>query len=177
MPRLQTIDPSTDAGPGADLLNGPLKDKQINIFKGLAINPPVLEAFLQFMQGVRGGGTLSQKEHEVVNIAASQSAGCEYCLAAHTQIAKGHGLSEDAALDVRRGSVDDPRLQALVDFTRAVVDTGGDVSDDQLQAFRDAGFEDRDVVAVIGEIAVARFTNVFNHVHRTEIDFPVPATV
>ena len=33
MPRLTNIDPSTDTGPGADLLNGPLKEKQINISK------------------------------------------------------------------------------------------------------------------------------------------------
>ena len=38
MPRLQTVDPNTDTGPGADILNGALKEKQINIFKGLAAN-------------------------------------------------------------------------------------------------------------------------------------------
>ena len=32
MPRLTSIDPATDTGAGADLLNGPLKEKQINIF-------------------------------------------------------------------------------------------------------------------------------------------------
>ena len=46
MPRLKTIDPATDTGAGADLLNGPLKDMQVNIFKGLATHPVLLEAFL-----------------------------------------------------------------------------------------------------------------------------------
>ena len=32
MPRLDTIDPTTDTGAGADILNGPLKEKQINIY-------------------------------------------------------------------------------------------------------------------------------------------------
>ena len=46
MTRLDAVDPSTDTGPGADLLNGPLKEMQINIFKGLASHPDVLQAFL-----------------------------------------------------------------------------------------------------------------------------------
>jgi uncharacterized peroxidase-related enzyme len=176
MPRLNTVDPAHDHGPGAGLLNGPLKSKQINIFKGLATNAGVLEAFLGFKKGILTGA-ITPAEHEVVTLVASQRNGCEYCLAAHTQVARRLGIDEDQALRIRQGQGADPKQQALIDFTAAIIDTNGYVSDAQLDAFRQAGYGDEAVIEVIAELAVSYFTNFFNHVHETEIDFPVAQPV
>jgi uncharacterized peroxidase-related enzyme len=176
MPRLKAIDPATDSGPGADFLNGPLKAKQINIFKGIAANAGVLEAFVGFAGGVKAG-SLTPAEHEVIALITARVNGCEYCTAAHTAVGATVGIDEEHALKIRQGTSDDPRTQALIDFTRAVLETKGFVSDEQLDAFRGSGFDDAAVIEVIGGIAVNTFTNLFNHVHETEIDFPVPATV
>ena len=176
MPRLTTIDPTTDTGPGADMLNGPLKGMQINIFKGMAASPGVLKAFLGFSGGIRAGA-LTDAEHEVIALTTAQMRNCHYCLAAHTQLAIGAGVDEEQSLAIRQGSSDDPRHQALIDFTIATLDSDGFVDDDQLEAFRAAGFGDEAVIEVIGQIAVMTFTNLYNHVHETEVDFPVPAAV
>lgn len=176
MPRLKQIDPKTDTGEGADILNGPLKDKQINIFKGIAVNPGVLKAFLEFSQKVKAGA-LTPAEHEVVALVCGQLRNCEYCSSAHTQIAQAAGLNEDQVLAIRRGESSDKKHQALIDFTRAVLETDGFVTDEQLEAFRKAGYDDAAVVEAIAAITVNTFTNLFNHVHETEIDFPVAATV
>ena len=176
MPRLHQVDPTRDSGPGAEILNGPLKQKQINIFKGLATNAGVLKAFLGFAQGVKTGA-LTDADHEVVALVVSQLRRCDYCLAAHTQIAKGAGIPEDDALKIRQGTIDDPKHQAIIDFTTAILESDGFVSDEQLRSFRDAGFDDAAVIEVIGQITVMTFTNLFNHVHETEVDFPVPASV
>lgn len=176
MPRLAIIDPATDTGPGADFLNGPLKSKQINIFKGLAVNSGVLQAFIQFVGGVKGGA-LTEAEHEIVSLVASEKRRCQYCLAAHTQIAKGAGIDEETALGIRRGQIDDDKRQALIDFTTAILETDGFVSDQQLNDFRNAGYDDAAVIELIGALAVIGFTNLYNHVNETEIDFPVAATV
>ena len=97
MPRLTTIDPTTDTGAGADLLNGPLKAKQINIFKGLAAHAPVLQSFMAWTQGAKAGA-LTEIEGEVVQLLAAEKMNCDYCLAAHSMIAKGTGLSENDCL-------------------------------------------------------------------------------
>lgn len=176
MPRLKSVDPATDTGPGTEILNGPLKDKQINIFKGIATNAGVLKAFLGFAQGVKAG-SLTEQEHEIVSLVCGQKRNCEYCLAAHTQIAQGAGLSEDLVINIRRGQADDDRHQALVDFVSAILETDGFVNDEQLDAFRQAGYDDAAVIEVIAAITVNTFTNLFNHVNETEVDFPVPAAV
>ena len=173
MPRLKTIDPSTDSGAGADLLNGPLKDMQVNIFKGLATHPTLLEAFLGWSAGSKAG-KLTPTEHELVALHVSELNNCRYCAAAHTVIAQGAGLDEHGALDARRGTAGDDRSQALLDFVAAVMETKGYVSDEQLRKFTDAGFDDGAVIEVIAAISVNIFTNFYNHVHETEVDFPTP---
>ncbi len=176
MPRLNVIDPSTDTGPGAEILNGPLKAMQFNVFKGIANNAGVLKAFRGFAGGVKAG-SLTEQEHETIALTTGQKNHCEYCLAAHTKIAQGTGLTEDNILTIRQGNGVDDKNQALIDFTLAILETQGFVTDEQLQQFKDAGFDDAAVIEVLGAIAVNTFTNLFNHVNETEIDFPVAATV
>lgn len=176
MPRLKTIDPATDTGAGADLLNGPLKDMQVNIFKGLATHPVLLEAFLGWSAGSKAG-KLTPHEHELVALFVAESNDCGYCAAAHTVIAMGAGLDDRGALEARRGNAEDERHQALLDFVAAVMETKGYVSDEQLADFMDAGFDDGAVIEVIAAISVNVFTNFYNHVHATEVDFPAPPAV
>ncbi len=101
MPRLTNIDPTTDTGAGADLLNGRLKAKQINIYKGLAAHPSLFEAFVAWGKDSKGGG-LTPQEGEVVQLLAAEKMHCEYCTAAHTVVSLGLGLTEDDCLNIRR---------------------------------------------------------------------------
>ena len=176
MPRLNTINPEADSGQGADLINRLPKEKQLNIFKGMANNPGVAKAFMNFSQGVKAGA-LTEAEHEIVALTTAQKNGCDYCLAAHTQMAQGAGIAEDAVIQIRQGTADNDKHQALLDFTNAILDKNGYVSDEDLEAFRSAGYGDDAVVEVIGEIAVGTFTNLFNHVNHTDVDMPVAQAV
>ncbi len=175
MPRLSSIDPSTGEGAGAEMLRGPLKNMQINIFRHMAVNPAVLKAFLGFSGGVKS--VLTAKEHEVVALTVAQKRHCDYCLAAHSTMATGAGFSGDEVLSIRRGEPSDDRHAALATFTRRILETDGYVDDADLEAFRAAGYDDAAVVEVIAEMAVMAFTTLFNHVNGTEIDFPEVAEV
>ena len=176
MPRLKVINPETDTGPGADLINRLPEQKRLNIFKSMANNAGVAKAFMQFSQGVKAGA-LTDAEHEIIALTVAQKSGCDYCLAAHTKMAEAAGINNDLAIQIRQGTADNDRHQALLDFTSAILKNDGWVSDEQLEAFREAGYDDDAVVEVIGEIAVMTFTNLFNHVNHTEIDMPEVAAV
>ena len=171
MPRLTNIDPTTDSGPGADILNGPLKEKQINIFKGLAAHPTVLEAFMGWAQGSKGGA-LSEAECEVVQLLAAEKNSCNYCVSAHTSIASRIGLSDEECLDIRRRTSSDPKIQALIDFTAEAIDDVGNVSDETLKAFMTAGYNTEAAIEVVAGISVMTFTSFYNHVNNTVLDLP-----
>lgn len=169
MPRLNVVDPATATGKAKELFDGPLAKKKLNIYRGIANNPAVLESFLQFNRGVRAG-SLTAAEHELIALTCAQSIGCEYCLAAHTKLAAGHGIDANAAIEVRKGRAADARHQALLRFVNALIEKRGMVSDTDLKAFHTAGFDDAAVVETIGAVAVNFFTGLFNQVNQTDID-------
>ncbi|MEL6741446.1 MAG: carboxymuconolactone decarboxylase family protein, partial [Planctomycetota bacterium] len=118
MPRLQSIDPASATGETKALFEGPLKGKELNIFKGMANSPAVLNTYLG-IAGALSKASLSAKEQEVIHLAVSQENNCSYCLAAHTAIGKGAGLSDVQTVAARTGSdVGDPKLTALATFAK-----------------------------------------------------------
>ncbi len=177
MARLEMIEPAQSEGRVKEIFDGPLKGKELNIFKGMANSPAVLDAYLG-ISGALKNASLSQAQQEVVQLVVGQANGCDYCQAAHTVIAKGAGLTEAQTIGARRGSIDDdPRLNAIARFASAMHEKRGSVSDDDLAAFRDAGFDDGHVAEVVASYALATFTNYFNHVNQTPVDFPAPPSV
>ena len=57
-------------------------------------------------------------------------------------------------------------------FTLAVHEKRGFVSEADLAAFRKAGYTDGHVAEVVACYALNVFTNTFNHVNDTAVDFP-----
>ena len=168
MPRLAVVEPHAATGDVARIL----ASAPINIYKGIAANPEIFASFIAFMRSIGTNGALTKAEKELVMLFAAESRHCAYCVAAHTRVAAGVGVSGDHALAARRGHGSSPRAQALLDFTRAVIDKNGDVADSELAAFRAAGFDDRAAIEVVTAITAMTFTALYNHIHQTELDFP-----
>ncbi|MEN0019701.1 MAG: carboxymuconolactone decarboxylase family protein [Planctomycetota bacterium] len=172
MPRLTAIDPATATGKAKEIFDGPLAGKHLNIFKSMANSPATLQAYLA-LAGALGDSVLSDKEREIIQLAVGQANNCEYCVAAHTAIGKGAGLTDDQALGARRGTVDgDAKLDALAKFALAIHEKKGFVSNEDLSTFKAAGYDDAAVADTVTTYALAVFTNYFNHVNETEIDLP-----
>lgn len=177
MPRLNTIDPAQSTGRVKEIFQGPLKGKELNIFKGMANSPAGLDFYLA-ASGALHKASLSAKEQEVIQLAVGQANGCAYCEAAHTAIGKSVGLSDEQALGARRGNVEgDPKLDALAKFGTALHEKKGFVSDQDIARFKEAGYDDGAIVEAVAVYALATFTNYFNHVNETTVDFPTPPPV
>ncbi len=176
MPRLNVVDPANATGKVKEIFDGPLKGKHLNIFKGLANSAAALDAYLSFSGSLKGGA-LTDAEREVVALAVGEANGCGYCVAAHTVIGKGAGLSEDQTVAARRGQLDDPKLNAVARFALALHEKRGNASQEDLDAFRAAGYDDGHITEVIGAYALSTFTNFFNHVNDSAIDFPAPPSL
>ena len=63
-------------------------------------------------------------------------------------------------------------IAAALRFARAVNEKRGGVSDHDLAEVRAAGYDDAEIAAIVGHVALNVLTNYFNRVARTEIDFP-----
>ncbi len=171
MPRLNVIEPKDATGKAKQLWEGPLKGKHLNIFKGLANSGAAFNAYVQF-SGALKEGQLSDAEREVIALAMGELNNCDYCLAAHTMVAKGAGLDADTVLKIRQGEPDDPKHQALVTLTHRLAEGRGWVEEADLEAFKQAGYDDGAIVEVVAAVALNTFTNYFNHLNETEVDLP-----
>ncbi len=172
MPRLNVVDPASATGRVKEAFEGPLKGKHFNIFKGLANAPAALEAYLA-LSGALAKGSLTPGEREAIALAISEANECDYCLAAHTAIGKGAGLSEAQTIEARKAAFDgDSRMDALVKFAMKVHEKRGFVSDGDIAEFKSGGFDDGHVAEVVANYALNIFTNYFNHVNESEVDFP-----
>jgi len=172
MPRLRRLEKG-QGNPQANDLMGDLegKKKLLNIFRSMANSPAVLDSYLKF-SGAMGSAKLDVKAREAIALAVSQSNRCEYCLAAHTAIGKGAGLDEPSIKDARQGRSKDRKTQGAVTLARAIVEKRGNVNDQDVKAARDSGLDDGELAEVVGTVVQTLFTNYFNHLNQTEVDFP-----
>lgn len=142
-----------------------------NIYKLMGHSPNVLEGYLGFT-GALAKGSLSAAEREQIALAVAGFNHCQYCASAHTLLAKKAGVAEEETKNNLKGHSDSPRTQSLIQFVLKVLETKGFVSEADLEAIKNAGFSDEQIVEIVANVCTNIFTNYFNHVAGTEIDFP-----
>ena len=173
MSRISAISNEQATGKAKELLDSVQKKLGMtpNLMRTLAQSPAALEAYLNFNGTL--GTTLNAKLREQLSLVTAEENGCGYCASAHTAIGKMVGLSEAETLDARAGKGNDAKTDAAVKFAKIVLAKRGKVSDEDLQAVRNAGFTEGEIAEIVAHIALNVFTNYFNNVAETEIDFPV----
>lgn len=142
-----------------------------NIYQGLGNSPVALEGTLQ-TDGLLKKGQLNGAEIEAIKLAVSEAYGCNYCLAAHTLLGKKAGLTDADTLSIRRGTPQQPKIGALVRFVNAALPLQARISDAELATVKAAGYNDAQIAEAVQVIAQTVFTNLFNRVHQTALDFP-----
>ncbi|MEW6246491.1 MAG: peroxidase-related enzyme [Nitrospirota bacterium] len=173
MQRITAIDPEAATGKAKDLMEKVRTSLRAipNLVRTMAASPAVLEAYLGFGQAL-SKGMLSARLREQIALVVAETNGCAYCLAAHTAIGKKIGLSEDTLIGSRRADSENSKDRAALQFARTVVRTRGEVRDQDIDHLRTLGFTDGEIAEVVANVALNLFTNYFNHVARTEVDFP-----
>ncbi|MEE8118520.1 MAG: hypothetical protein V3T39_03075 [Gammaproteobacteria bacterium] len=61
-------------------------------------------------------------------------------------------------------------------LAKNIVETRGFVAPEVMENVRAAGFSDAEIIEIIANVSLNIFTNYFNHIAGTEIDFPVVNT-
>jgi AhpD family alkylhydroperoxidase len=118
--------------------------------------------------------TLNGKQREIINLVTSQVNDCRYCQSAHSVFGKFSGLTEEQILEIRKGSASfDVKLDALVKFTKAVVENRGKVSIDAKEAFFSAGYTEGNLIDTVIIIGDKTISNYIHNLTNIEIDWPI----
>jgi AhpD family alkylhydroperoxidase len=132
----------------------------------LAESPELLGGFLQ-ASGRFETSTLDPLAQEVLVMTIATRNGCRVCIGMHT--GRLRQLDADPALIAalrNQTPVDDPRLEALRQFTLRVLATTGDVPDDQVEEFLAAGYTRRNALEVVLGIGTYTMSTLANRLVR-----------
>ena len=173
MARLNVITPAQASGQTKELYEAIKRAVGAvpNLYQSLGNSPVALEGVLH-TDGILKKGQMSVAEIEAIKLAVSEAYGCDYCLAAHTLLGKKAGLTDEEVIGIRRGASQKPRIGALVKFVNATLHPQARVSDAELGAVRATGYNDAQIAETLLVIAQTVFTNLFNRVNQTSLDFP-----
>ncbi|SDW69176.1 carboxymuconolactone decarboxylase family protein [Litoreibacter albidus] len=136
----------------------------------MAEAPGLLEGY-QKLHELFLDSSFDKDELTVVWQAINVENDCHYCVPAHTGIAKMMKVDDDITEALRNETpLPNARLEALRTFTLQLVRDRGYVSDDNVQAFLDAGYTQRNILEVILGYSQKIMSNYTNHLAKTPVD-------
>ena len=173
MSRIEPIEPNEAEGKAKELLDavGRQFGMTPNLMKTLAHSPATLEAYLTFQRSM-AGASLGADLRELIAVTVANFNECNYCTAAHSAMGAQLGLEEDALRLALEGKSNDPKTEAALQFARAFVERQGWVTDREFSLAAEAGFTHGEIAEIVATTAITIFSNYFNHVAGTEVDFP-----
>jgi uncharacterized peroxidase-related enzyme len=175
MSRLSVPNLESDTGPSGQIYAQIKKaiGSVPNTFAAIAAHGPAALKSILAVDTVLTAGTLTKSDQEVIKLVISDAAGCDYCVAAHHYLAKLAGVTPEALRQILQGQPTGyPKRDALVSFVRTLAQSSGTVSDEDFAAIKAAGYSDAQLVEISLAFATIVFTNVFNRINDTDIDFP-----
>ncbi len=173
MERLRTIDPGNTTGKIRELFESINNQYGMipNFMRTMANSPVVLESYL-CLSGALGKGLLPARLREQIALVVSQINRSDYCLAAHSAIGRTAGLNDEEILDSRKGVSPDSKVEAALSFARLVIEKKGRVSLEDISRLTRIGYSEGEIAEVVATVVLSIFTNYFNLVAGTDVDFP-----
>lgn len=146
-----------------------------NLFRLVSNSPKALQGYLSLSEEL-AKGKIPMAIRERIALAVAEVNGCSYCLSAHTYLAKNLAKLDEEEIKLNRdGSSQDPKAAAAVRFAAKVTSERGHVSEEDLQAVKQAGYSEEQIIEIVLHVALNTWTNYINEVAKTDIDFPVVA--
>lgn len=142
-----------------------------NLYATIGYSSGVLESFLGFADAA-ASGAFTAREVEAIKLAVSEANGCDYCRAAHTALAKMNGFTQEETLELRDGTIADPKLNVLTNLAIEVAETAGQVDEGIRQRFFDLGYDEKALIDFAAIVISVTFTNYVFGLTHVPIDFP-----
>ncbi|MBU2949019.1 carboxymuconolactone decarboxylase family protein [Zobellia uliginosa] len=141
-----------------------------NLFRYMAGAPASLEAYNSLFS-IFAKTSFSAGEQHLILLAASIVNDCAYCTAAHTRASKANGIPSSILNAVRKEkTLEDKRLNVLVNITKKLTETRGNIVESDLETFYNAGFTPENVMEIITGISLKTLSNYINHVTENVIN-------
>ncbi|WP_416414243.1 carboxymuconolactone decarboxylase family protein [Pantoea sp. App145] len=142
-----------------------------NLLLNLANSPQALEVYVT-VSNINNKNSLSPAERETVQLIAATTHDCAFCVAGHSAtVEKKKIMSADDLKALReRNPLPDEHLEAIAEFTRAVIANRGAVTEAEWENFRGAGYSEQQALDVILGVSLATLCNFANSLAQTPLN-------
>lgn len=82
------------------------------------------------------------------------------------------GIDSSTIQAAKEGKSTDARTQAALSFAKTLVAKKGKANDNDIDALKNAGFDEAAIAEIIAHTALNIFTNYFNNTLSIVVDFP-----
>lgn len=161
--RFSSHTPDTAVGKAADLLGDIIArhGSAGTMVSTMAGSASLLAGYLDLSRAMKRS-KLDRQLSERISLAVQDQLGCGLCLQAHTSAAQALGISEDEITRARQGGSADARINVVVEFGRRVYTDPTSISDDDVAGLRALGVSDREILDIVGLVALNVLTGTFN---------------
>ena len=134
-----------------------------NVLRAYALRPRHLELWDAFYDDLmRGESGLTKPQREMIAVVVSTVNRCHYCMVSHAAaLRKLTGdpiLVEQLRTNYKYAELE-PREQAMLDFAVKLTEQSSSCSEDDVEALREAGWSDEDIMDIAQVAAMFNFTN------------------
>lgn len=174
MQRIPSLDPQTTTGKAKDYFVAIEKKLGMvpNMMRAMGNSPAALNGYLSFSAAL-GESSIGGKLGELIALTVAKANGCDYCGAAHTFIGKKLlGIESNALVLAKEAKSQNAKTEAALQFALRIVETKGRVSKQDIDAVKNAGFDNAAVAEIIAHTALNIYTNYFNNAAEVVVDFP-----
>lgn len=139
--------------------------------KILAIAPAIYQAYNNSFDLFLGKSSLGLLEGQIVIMTSNYENNSPYCMAVHTWGMEMTNVPKDIIEALRNGTkINDAKLEALRNFATELIRNKGNVSDNTLKTFIDAGYTMQNVIEIIGGLSAKLISNYMNVIAKTPTD-------
>ena len=142
-----------------------------NLYAVFAESPAALEGALAIGDAF-ARSSLTPAEQQLVALTVSEANDCGFCVAAHSTIAKHMAKADPALVNAvrERRPLPDARIDALVSFTRKLVEQRAFVGEAELAAFLTAGYTKAQAIEVLLGVGMKTFNNYLVHLAHVPLN-------
>jgi uncharacterized peroxidase-related enzyme len=141
-----------------------------NIFAVTAESTQALSG-LMAINSAFADSSFTAQEQQVILMATSVTNGCVYCVAGHTLMAKGLGISEEVIHALRnQQAISDPGYAILHQLVSELINHQGRIAKTTLSTFLERGYSKAQFFELVLGISVKTFTNYVSNAITLTLD-------
>ena len=146
-----------------------------NIAGAISTSPVLINCLAALFQNVHGG-SFTEPQIQVLLLTNAVTNACEWAVGFHSFLAIENGIAASDVDAIRNGGLPaEPKSAALSNLARTLIETRGRLTEADVGAFLQAGFDESRLLEVIAVIAASAITNYAGSVTRPALEPPFDA--